>query len=125
MSQPDETAKQPVELMADAAFPPPPIGLLRMKPLENNQSLRSLPNIGEEMARCLREAGIHTPVELRRIGSVEAAVRVSPHKRSGPVCRSALCALEGAIRGIRWHSIPKAERDELWGQYQLRTSAGT
>ena len=91
-----------------------------MKQRKDRESLRDLPNIGEEMARCLREAGIHTPAELRRIGSVEAATRVSPYKRSGPVCRSALCALEGAIRGVRWHVIPKAERDELWKQYQLR-----
>lgn len=93
-----------------------------MKQQKGGQSLESLPNIGVEMARCLREAGISSPGELRRVGSVEAAIRVSPHKRSGPVCRSALCALEGAIRGVRWHSIPKAERDALWEQYQLRSS---
>ena len=87
---------------------------------EDGQSLRDLPNIGSETARCLQAAGIHTPAELRRIGSIEAAVRVSPYKRSGPVCRSALSALEGAVRGIRWHSIPKDEREELWRQYQLR-----
>ncbi|MBN2591535.1 MAG: TfoX/Sxy family DNA transformation protein [Sedimentisphaerales bacterium] len=88
---------------------------------DNQQPLLSLPNIGEEMARCLHQAGITTAHELAKIGSVEAAVLVNPYKRSGPVCRSALCAIEGAIRGIRWHSIPKSERDELWNKYQLRT----
>ena len=84
------------------------------------QSLRDLPDIGDEMSRCVQRAGIHTPEQLKRLGSVEAAILVSPHKRSGPVCRSALCALEGAIRGIRWHSIAKADRDESWEQYQHR-----
>ena len=87
----------------------------KMKPLT------SLPNIGKEMARCLVAAGIHWPDALRDLGSIEAAIRVSPHKRSGPVCRSALCALEGAIRGVRWHSIPKQERDALWEEYKRRT----
>jgi len=84
--------------------------------------LRDLPNIGQEMSRCLLAAGIDSPAELRRIGSIEAAVRVSPHKHSGPVCRSALCALEGAIRGVRWHSIPKQDRDAPWQEYGGRTS---
>jgi len=87
--------------------------------------LRDLPNIGQEMGRCLLAAGIDSPAELRRIGSVEAAVRVSPYKRSGPVCRSALCALEGAIRGVRWHSIPKQDRDALWQEYEGRSSQST
>ena len=86
-------------------------------------SVHDLPNIGDEMARCLRQAGIHTPDDLRRLGSIEAGILVSPHKRSGPVCRSALSALEGAIRGVRWHLIPKGERDALWEEYQRRTKS--
>lgn len=86
------------------------------------QSLTDLPNIGEELSRWLREAGIRTPADLRRIGSVEAALRVAPFRPSESSCRSALCALEGAIRGVRWHSIPKAERDELWKTFLTRTT---
>lgn len=89
------------------------------------KSLTALPNIGHEMARCLLSAGIRSPDELRQLGSIAAAVRVNPHKRSGPVCRSALCALEGAIRGVRWHSIPEEQRDALWNEYQGRTSGST
>ena len=96
-----------------------------MKRETAHQSLRDPPNIGEKMARCLQQAGIHTPGELKRIGSIEAAIRVSPHKRSGPVCRSARSALEGAIRGVRWHLIPKPERDKLWKEYQRQASGGT
>jgi hypothetical protein len=34
-----------------------------------------------------------------------------------------LAGLEGAIRGIRWHAIPKDQRESLWKEYQSRTSA--
>jgi len=91
-----------------------------MKDKRQVESLLALPNIGNEMARCLVAAGIESPAELRRLGSVEAAVRVSPHRRSGPVCRSALSGLEGAIRGVRWHSIPTEEREALWKEYEAR-----
>ena len=90
------------------------------KTAQQRALLTDLPNIGEEMARCLLAAGIDSPAELGRIGSVEAARRVSPHRTSGPACRSALCALEGAIRGVRWHSIPREERDALWREYERR-----
>ena len=82
--------------------------------------IEMLPNLGEEMARSLQQAGIHTPGDLKQIGRIEAAILISPHKRSGHTCYKALCVLEGATRGIRWHLIPKTERDELWNQYQLR-----
>jgi len=29
-----------------------------------------------------------------------------------------LSGLEGAIRGVRWHAIPKDERDRLWEAFQ-------
>ena len=29
-----------------------------------------------------------------------------------------LAAIEGAIRGVRWHTIPKDEREALWIKYQ-------
>ena len=83
--------------------------------------LTDLPNIGPELARCLLEAGISSVAELESVGSIEAAIRISPYRPDASACRSALCALEGALRGVRWHSIPKIERDELWKQYQLRS----
>ena len=83
-------------------------------------ALMKLPNIGAEMARCLLAAGIDSPEDLRRIGSVEAGIRVSEHRRCGPTCRSALSALEGAVRGVRWHSIPKEDRDAIWAEYERR-----
>ena len=62
---------------------------------EDSPSLGDLPNIGDELAKSLREAGISSPEELKKVGSVDAAIRMSPHRRSGPACRNALGALEG------------------------------
>jgi DNA transformation protein len=81
-----------------------------------------MPNIGAVLAEKLRLAGIETPADLARLGSVEALRRVRQASPEDLPCRSMLCALEGAIRGVRWHGIPVAERDELWRRYRSRGS---
>ncbi len=86
--------------------------------MENSADLTSLPNIGAEVAKLLRAAGIATPDELRRTGAVAAAIRIRDIRRADPPCRSMLAGLEGAIRGVRWHLIPKPEREALWVEYQ-------
>jgi DNA transformation protein len=80
--------------------------------------LTELPNIGETLADELREAGIVDEQELKRLGSVEAALRIDRGGRDA--CHSMLCALEGAIRGVRWHTIPKPERQSLCDDYDRR-----
>ena len=77
-----------------------------------------LPNIGPEVASRLREVGIVTPEMLRDLGSIEAALRLRAARPWDPPCPSMLSGLEGAIRGVRWHAIPKDERDRLWEEYQ-------
>ena len=84
--------------------------------------LQALPNVGAEAAKWLRAAGIETPEQLAEVGSVEAALRVKAVRPGRSPCRSMLCALEGAIRGVRWHSIPKPERDALWAEFESRES---
>lgn len=76
------------------------------------EQLEDLPNLGTEAASWLRTAGISTPDELRRLGSVQAyAACAAAHDAwSG---WHVLYAFEGAIRGVRWHAIPKEERDAL------------
>lgn len=88
------------------------------------EALEDLVNIGSECAKALRAAGIGTPAELRRAGSVEAAVRLRRTLGADNVCRSRLSALEGAVRGVRWHAIPKAERDRLWRELEERSPSG-
>jgi len=80
--------------------------------------LTDLPNLGKIVAEQLRRAGIDTPEALRRLGSVEAAVRLT--EAGIGVCSSKLSALEGAIRGIRWHAIPADERAALREEFETQ-----
>ncbi|MFC1661658.1 TfoX/Sxy family protein [Gemmatimonadota bacterium] len=72
--------------------------------------LSELPNIGPKLESLLREHGIATPEDLQSLGAEEACRRM--HLR-GEKCLNKLYALEGAIRGIRWHDITQEERDDL------------
>jgi DNA transformation protein len=82
------------------------------------KELTDLPNVGAVLADALRRAGIETPVDLQAIGSVEALLRIRRTMAGDKPCASKLYALEGAIRGVRWHDIPQDERAELWRRYQ-------
>jgi len=85
---------------------------------ECGDDLNDLPNLGKEAVKLLTAVGIKTPGDLRRIGAVAAACRIRKLRPADPPCRSMLSALEGAIRGVRWHTIPGAERDKLWKEYK-------
>lgn len=92
---------------------------------KKSKKLTDLPNVGPEAARWLIAAGIPTPAELRRRGAVGAAAAIRRLRPDDPPCRSMLAGLEGAIRGLRWHAIPKAERDALWRKYQALAARPT
>jgi len=83
--------------------------------------LTDLPNIGREVARLLALAGINTPEELVHAGAVEAAIRIKNIRPDDPPCRSMLARLHGAILGVRWHTIPKQEREKIWLEYLAQT----
>lgn len=83
--------------------------------------LSALPNIGVTLAGELEMAGIKSYDELVDVGSVEATLRVA--RGAGEPCYNKLYALEGAIRGVRWHSIPKEERARLKERYDRARSA--
>jgi len=73
--------------------------------------LTALPNIGPVLAVKLRESGITSYDDLAKLGSVGAMLRIA---RGSKVVRyNMLYALEGAIRGVRWHSISNDERAKL------------
>ena len=74
-------------------------------------SLEATVNIGPVLASKLRQVGIHSPAQLASIGSVDAMLRLAAGE---PVVRfNMLYALEGAIRGIRWHRIARSDRKAL------------
>ncbi len=85
------------------------------------ERLTDLPNIGAVLAGRLEDAGIKTASDLATIGSVEALLRVRTRMDADAPCANMLYALEGAVRGIRWHEIPQRERAELWRRYQARS----
>ena len=73
--------------------------------------LTKLPNIGKTLAAELNDIGVTNRDQLIALGSVEATRSIAK-TRSG-ACHSLLFALEGAIRGVRWHSLPKVVRARL------------
>ena len=74
-------------------------------------TLQELPNIGKELSHMLSEVDINTPEELKQVGTENTFLRL---KAIDPgACLSKLCAIEGAIQGIRWHNIDPGRKNEL------------
>jgi DNA transformation protein and related proteins len=87
------------------------------------ESLEKLPNIGAILADRLRDAGVCDAAELRRLGAAAAFAKIRaelPADASGHT----LFALEGAIRGTRWTSIPQEERATLASRVFDETAYG-
>ena len=73
--------------------------------------LTSMQNIGTEMARKLTAVGIDTPEKLTQLGSKHAYFKL---KEVFPqICLVHLYALEGAIRGVEFNSLPPDRKREL------------
>lgn len=79
--------------------------------------LEKLPNLGAVMVQKLKEAGIETPEQLRAMGAKQAWKRIRAGADPG-ICFSALQALEGAVRGVRWHDLPTGTKQDLKAFYQ-------
>ena len=73
--------------------------------------LSKLPNISTVVEGKLNEVGIITKDQLKDIGSKQAFL--SLRKNDSGACLNMLCALEGAIQGIRWHSLSDDVKKEL------------
>jgi DNA transformation protein len=79
--------------------------------------LQKRPNIAEKLDVQLSEVGILTFDELKQTGSREAWLRIAAIDPSA--CYMRLCALEGAIQGVRWHYLDDETRKNLKDFYQL------
>ena len=75
------------------------------------KTLTLLPNIGKTLEDKLNNVGVHTPDDLKKIGSEYALIKIRTVDQSA--CFNMLCALEGAIQGIRWHNLPDERKEEL------------
>jgi DNA transformation protein len=71
-----------------------------------------MPNIGAVLAGRLREVGISTDVELRRVGDRAAFERLRATLPED-ACTHTRLALAGAVRGVRWHVLDKGLRERL------------
>ena len=81
------------------------------------EELEKLPNIGTELCRQLREVGVHTGAELCAVGSREVWLRIK--QRDPSACYMRLCALEGALRGVRWHHLEPSVKAALKEFYNV------
>ena len=78
--------------------------------------LSNLPNIGSKLEAQLDEVGISSVDMLKSAGSREAWLRIAAIDPSA--CYMRLCALEGAIEGVRWHGLPEETKKELRAFYR-------
>ncbi|PRR69526.1 TfoX/Sxy family protein [Clostridium thermopalmarium] len=77
--------------------------------------LSDMPNIGKELEKQLKKAGVETPGQLIELGSKEAFLRIRTIDSNA--CINRLYAFEGAIRNIRWHYLSQDIKDELKAFY--------
>lgn len=77
--------------------------------------LTKLPNIAAKLEEQLIQVGITTFDELKRVGSREAWLRILVRDPSACIMR--LSALEGAIRGVRWHYLDDETKASLKAFY--------
>lgn len=80
------------------------------------KSLSEMPNIGKEIEKKLIEVDINSPEELISVGSREALLRIRNIDDSA--CYNMLCALEGAIQGVRWHNLSPETKQKLKEYYE-------
>jgi DNA transformation protein len=75
--------------------------------------LLELINIGTRTEKHLNEIGVHTPEDLKKMGSVEAWRRIRAQYPTKDCCLCALYALEGALLDIPWNKLPEELKDDL------------
>lgn len=73
--------------------------------------LTKLPNIGKSLEELLLEIEIDSPEKLRDTGTENTFIRIMAIDKEACFCK--LCAIEGAIQGIRWHDLDRQRKDEL------------
>lgn len=86
--------------------------------MAKESELTQLPNIGKVVAEKLKEVGIDTPEELRKVGAEQAFIRLQTIDDGACLCM--LQGLEGAVQGIRWHNLSPERKAELKAFFHLR-----
>ena len=78
--------------------------------------LRDLPNIGNRLEERLIKAGINDVGALKQMGSKQAFIKL--RSLEGDTCFNTLCALEGAVQGIRWHYLDSETKAEMKREFE-------
>lgn len=86
-----------------------PMSLIQHK---RSTQLNDLPNISVVLAEALRAAGISTPQSLFEAGAQQSWCRLRA-RGNAPAGIHSLLALEGAILGLDWRSLPSDRRHAL------------
>jgi DNA transformation protein len=92
--------------------------------MQENQSintLAALPNIDSILAEKLATAGVTSYEDLVALGSIEVMLKLRDGLDPG-ACYNMLYTIEGAIRGVRWYTISKDERN--WLKREFDQAAG-
>ncbi|MCA9267370.1 MAG: TfoX/Sxy family DNA transformation protein [Planctomycetales bacterium] len=79
--------------------------------LELGESVENLRNLGPTSAAWLREAGMHTVAELRRLGPALAYRRVK--KQQPKVSLNLLWALAAGLADLDWRELTAAQKQAL------------
>lgn len=74
--------------------------------------IEDTPNIGKVLGGRLRTVGIDTREKLEAMGDADAFLRLCA-EFSDDACKHTRLALAGAVRGIRWHDLPKTVQAEV------------
>jgi len=75
------------------------------------EKLIDLPNVGPQLAKYLTQVGVETPDQLRNSNAESLFIQIRAIDPNACICK--LMAIDGAIKGIRWHSLPPERKDEL------------
>jgi TfoX/Sxy family transcriptional regulator of competence genes len=76
-----------------------------------NDELQHLKNLGKTSSQWLHAVGIHSPSDLRRMGSVGAYQAV--RKRGFRATKVLLYAIEAALMDIHWIDLPIDRKTDL------------
>ena len=79
-------------------------------------------NIGPVLTQRLLAVGVTTLEEVRERGAIEVWQLIAD-QAEGNECAHMLLALEGALRGQRWTSIPRSERDAMLVEVGLKDAS--
>ena len=77
----------------------------------NRAAITDLPGLGPKSQAMLARAGITTPAQLRRLGSVRAYAQVRARGENASL--NLLWALEGALTGLPWQVVAREHRLSL------------